>query len=291
MTNNSSKFFFSPLYRNSDQTKKLTPEQTRLHTSFKILVQFNSPVILRVPLREISKYSQNDSQEEFQIPSSQRQYGWLEINANGDSIISMTMPMVLTDKGYLNNLIINLEDLDMQTTSNIVAPFLRYNQEITKILFDMEITIGRIVMSPQVSQTLETFLIEYSNDFFQVNSFSVDGNFQYYSFIHPNHVESLSMTVKGKEANLKLFGFVIRYFIILQMNYAGNYINFCELKEYVALHDPKNATGTIKRPPQAIKPPADPYEVYVTFIIEDGTLILPENLYNAIEQSFKNSFS
>ncbi|KAF0369743.1 fermentation associated protein [Gigaspora margarita] len=401
-------FFFPPLYRNSEQTKKLSPGQTRLHTSFKILVQFNSPVTLRVPLREISKdwkYSQNDSQEEFQIPSSQRQYGWLEINANSDSTISMTMPMVLTDKGYSNNLIINFEDLDMQTSvndsrfikaekceikcdlpsplvwnqsrtwefdiyfmeaeifllrdhitlfqdlikdwtsgpspdklhfipikykfnprftnfklylyvnehniindptdigentfiiirgsrlaSNIVAPFLSYNQEITKILFDMEITNGRIVMSPQVSQTLGTFLTEYSKDFFQVNSFSVDGNFQYYSFIHPNHVESLSMTMKGKEANLKLFGFVIRYFIILQMNYAGNYINFCELKEYVALHDPKNATGTIKRPPQAIKPPADPYEVYVTFIIEDGTLILPENLYNANEQSSRIHF-
>ncbi|CAG8645156.1 2250_t:CDS:10, partial [Gigaspora margarita] len=298
-------FFFPPLYRNSEQTKKLSPGQTRLHTSFKILVQFNSPVTLRVPLREISKdwkYSQNDSQEEFQIPSSQRQYGWLEINANSDSTISMAMPMVLTDKGYSNNLIINLEDLDMQTSvndsrfikaeksSNIVAPFLSYNQEITKILFDMEITNGRIVMSPQVSQTLGTFLTEYSKDFFQVNSFSVDGNFQYYSFIHPNHVESLSMTMKGKEANLKLFGFVIRYFIILQMNYAGNYINFCELKEYVALHDPKNATGTIKRPPQAIKPPADPYEVYVTFIIEDGTLILPENLYNANEQSSRIHF-
>ncbi|KAF0504811.1 fermentation associated protein [Gigaspora margarita] len=115
--------------------------------------------------------------------------------------------------------------------SNIVAPFLRYNQEITKILFDMEITNGRIFMSPQVSQTLGTFLTEYRN-----------------------------------------------------------YINFCELKEYVALHDPKNVTGTIKRSPQAIKPPADPYEVYVTFIIEDGTLILPENLYNAIEQSLRIHF-
>ncbi|CAG8628570.1 7631_t:CDS:10, partial [Cetraspora pellucida] len=152
------------------------------------------------------------------------------------------------------------------------------------------ITNGRIVMSPQVSQTLGTFLTEYSKDFFQVNSFSVDGNFQYYSFVHPNHVESLSMTMKGKEANLKLFGFVVRYFIILQMNYAGNYINFCELKEYVALHDPKNVTGTIKRPAQGTKHPADPYEIYLTFIIEDGTLVLPENLYNADEPSSRIHF-
>ncbi|CAG8634606.1 24795_t:CDS:10, partial [Dentiscutata erythropus] len=402
-------FFFPPLYRNSEQTKKLSPGQTRLHTSFRVFVQFDGPVTLRVPLREISKdwkYSQNESLEDFQIHGSQRQYGWLEIVAKGDSTITMIAPMVLTDKGYSNNLVIHLEDVDTQTSvndsrfikaekceikcdlpsplvwnqsrtwefdiyfmeaeifllrdhitlfqdlikdwtsgpspdklhfipikykfnprftnfklylyvnehniindptdigentfliirgsrlvSNIVAPFLCYNQEITKILFDMEITNGRIVMSPQVSQTLGTFLSEYSKDFFQVNSFSVDGNFQYYSFIHPNHVESLSMTLKGKEANLKLFGFVIRYFIILQMNYAGNYINFCELKEYVDLHDPKNVTGTIKRPAQPVKPPADPYEVYVTFIIEDGTFILPENLYNADEQSSRIHFN
>ncbi|CAG8842043.1 15610_t:CDS:2, partial [Racocetra persica] len=112
-------FFFPPLYRNSEPTRKLSPGQTRLHTSFKVLVQFNDPVTLRVPLRETSKdwkYSQNDNQEEFQVPGNQRQYGWLEINASGESTISMTVPMVMNDKGYSNNLVIRLEDVDMQTS-------------------------------------------------------------------------------------------------------------------------------------------------------------------------------
>ncbi|GBB97022.1 hypothetical protein RclHR1_00290020 [Rhizophagus clarus] len=166
-----------------------------------------------------------------------------------------------------------------QLVADIVIPLLQYNQEITKIRFDIEITNGKIAMSPQISQTLGAFLTADSKEAVDVSTFTIEGNYQYYSFVDPSHVESLSLIMKGKKVNFKLFGFVIRYFLILQMNYFGNYINFMTLDEYLTRHDPKNADNNISQ--EIIKPPADPFEVYMILVIEDGTLILPENLYSA----------
>ncbi|RIA94532.1 hypothetical protein C1645_873391 [Glomus cerebriforme] len=172
-----------------------------------------------------------------------------------------------------------------QLVAEVVIPLLQYNQEITKIRFDIEITKGKIVMSPPVSQTLGAFLTNDSKESVQISSFTIEGNYQYYSFVDPNHVESLSLYLKGKEVNLKLFGFVIRYFLILQMNYFGNYINFMTLEEYLIKHDPKNAKNNLLLQEEVVKSPADPFEVYMILVIEDGTLILPENLYSADNSS------
>ena len=51
-------------------------------------------------------------------------------------------------------------------------------------------------MSPQVSQTLGAFLTNDSNEFIQVSNFTIEGTYQYYCFVDPNHVESLSLIMK-----------------------------------------------------------------------------------------------
>ena len=48
-------FFFPPLYRNTKQTKKLNPGDTRVHTKLKILIQFDCPLTFKVPFKETSK--------------------------------------------------------------------------------------------------------------------------------------------------------------------------------------------------------------------------------------------
>ncbi|CAG8534527.1 10421_t:CDS:10, partial [Acaulospora colombiana] len=141
------------------------------------------------------------------------------------------------------------------------------------------------LMSPQMSQTLGGFLVDDSKEFGKVNNFKLDGTYQYYSSVDPNHLESLSLTIKGKEVNIKLFGFVIRYFIILQQNYFGIFINFMTLKEFLDKHDPKRAEKSLNLLSEANKASVDPFEVYMTMIVEDGTIILPENLYNCNQSS------
>ncbi|CAI2166467.1 8487_t:CDS:10 [Funneliformis geosporum] len=363
-------FFSPPVYRNGEQTKKLSPGQDRLHTSLKILIQFKGQVTLRIPLKEASKdwkYSNSEGRIDESLGNN-RPYGWLEMilenvviqsSVNFSHLLTTkqcklkcdlinpliwnqarkwNFDMYFTDaKIYLlrdhitllqdlikdwtsgpspdqlhfipmeyqfsprftnfdlffyvneHNIINNPMDIQdnafiiikgPQLVAEVVIPLLQFNQEITKIRFNVEIDKGRVAMSPQVSQTLGAFLTGDSKEFIRMSSFIVEGTYQYYSFVHSSHVESLSLILKGKEVNLKLFGFVIRYFLILQMNYFGNYINFMTLDEYTK-HDPKNT----KKPQEVVKPPADPFEVYMLLNIEDGTFILPENLYNADNSS------
>ena len=47
--------------------------------------------------------------------------------------------------------------------------------------------------------------------------------------------------MQGSVVSLKLFGFVARSFLILQMNYFGTFINAMTLNEYTAHHDPKKS--------------------------------------------------
>ncbi|CAG8658740.1 14597_t:CDS:2, partial [Acaulospora colombiana] len=53
-----------------------------------------------------------------------RQYGWLEFkildeqNKSNDSTVNITLPMIYTEKGYTNNLEIDLENIEVQTSVN-----------------------------------------------------------------------------------------------------------------------------------------------------------------------------
>jgi hypothetical protein len=51
-------------------------------------------------------------------------------------------------------------------------------------------------MFPQVSQTLGAFLTNDSMEFVQVSNFTIEGTYQYYSFVDPNHVDSLSLIIR-----------------------------------------------------------------------------------------------
>ncbi|CAG8440113.1 7211_t:CDS:10 [Ambispora gerdemannii] len=167
-------------------------------------------------------------------------------------------------------------------TSTVVLPFLNYEHEITKIPFNVEVTPGSVLMSPQTSQSLGAFLAENGKDFLDLDNFSIEGIYQYYSFVDPNHIESLSMKMFLKKAKLKLFGFVIRYVLNLQENYFGNYINFTTLEEYRLRRNGNGKTQQeLDQQRLAAKPLADPFEVYIQLFVEDGTICLPENLYTS----------
>ncbi|CAJ0830181.1 10799_t:CDS:10 [Entrophospora sp. SA101] len=377
-------FFFPPLYRNTEHTKRLKFGDTRLHTSLKIQIQFDCPFTFKVPFKENSKdwkYSQNNII--FQGFNGSRPCGWLEFKVDKNAIINITLPMVYPKEGYSNKVKILLEEIKVKTSvnrhsqliyakqckcnlpsplawneariwsfdihfldaqifllrdyitliqdlikdwtsgpspdqlhfipmkyqlnphftnfrlylyvnenniiddpadiddnsfiiiegsqlaSNVVIPLLRYNELITKIIFGLEVTKATTTTSPKVSQTLGAFLSEDAKKFGQVRFFTVEGSYQYYNTVDPNH---------GNDVSLKLFGFVIRYFLILQANYFGAFINFMTLDEY---NDSKKQKNHL----EYIKPLADPFEVYMAIIIENGTLYLPENLYDAQKKS------
>ncbi|CAG8497267.1 4277_t:CDS:10 [Ambispora leptoticha] len=395
-------FFFPPLYRSSIKTKPLEYGQDRLHTMLKLLIQFDTDTILRIPTRETSKdwsfAKDDDNEDDAQPADNSREAGWLEVTVGKSSMIKLSLPMILDENGYTNKVdirfnkitvqtsvnyanlltaenckikcdlqnpliwnqarqwifnidldkpkifllrdhitlfqdlakdwtsgpsvdllhfipmeyIIEIESKDIelylcvnehniiedpadiddnaffiisskQLTSTVVLPFLKFEQEITKIPFNVKIVPGLVSMSPPTSQSLGAFLAEDGKVFLNLDNFNIEGNYQYYSFVEPNHIESLSMKMFLKKANLKLFGFVVRYVLKLQENYFGNFVNFTTLEEYRLRRDGngKNTQLELDQRRLAAKPPADPFEVYIQLFVEDGTICLPENLYTS----------
>ena len=96
---------------------------------------------------------------------------------------------------------------------------------------------------------------------------------------------------------------MIRYLIILRDNYVGNWINFTTIDEYrQRRQDPdkwletkrKQAESKVSRINEFMqmslmqcytKPIQDPFEVYFLVDIQDGSLLLPENLYECSHYS------
>ncbi|RUS20577.1 hypothetical protein BC937DRAFT_94898 [Endogone sp. FLAS-F59071] len=140
-------------------------------------------------------------------------------------------------------------------------------------------------ISLPVTHTLGAFLTEESSHCGSIVSFSLNGTYEFYSFLDPSHLESLTMFLKGSGATFKLFGFTVRYLLILRENYFGPFMNFSTLEEYRRRREhPEEARDIARRQAEA-KAPSDPFEVFISLILEDGSLILPENLYDRANSS------
>ncbi|KAF9955541.1 hypothetical protein BGZ72_003630 [Mortierella alpina] len=171
----------------------------------------------------------------------------------------------------------------------VVLPFVQYSPEITSITFDVEASLfnslkisnGGLEIQLPLAHTLGEFLTADSKKFAIIPSVSIKGTYDYYDFVDPSHLESLNLDVKGDGVTVKLFGNVIRYVLILMDNYAGLYINFVTMEEYRMRRNDPQGTEKNERKQANAKPPSDPFEVYVHFIMTDTTLMLPENLYSS----------
>ncbi|KAF9403909.1 hypothetical protein BGX21_007478 [Mortierella sp. AD011] len=163
----------------------------------------------------------------------------------------------------------------------VVLPFVQYNPEITSITFDLEIRNGGLEIQLPVAHTLGAFCTTDSRKFAVIPSVAIKGTYEYYGFVDPAHVESVNLDVKGHGVTVKLFGNVIRYVLILMDNYAGLYLNFVTMEEYRKKRDCPEDTERAEQMQANAKPPSDPFEVYVHFVVTDTTLMLPENLYTA----------
>ncbi|KAG0375991.1 hypothetical protein BGX24_008415 [Mortierella sp. AD032] len=162
----------------------------------------------------------------------------------------------------------------------LILPFVQYSPEITSIEFDVEISNGKLEIQLPLAHTLGEFSTKDAKEFAIIPSVVIKGAYSYYDFVDPSHIESLNLDVKGHGVTVKLFGNVIRYVLILMDNYAGLYLNFVTMEEYRLKRSDAPGTERAENKQANSKPPSDPYEVYIHFLITDTTLILPENLYS-----------
>ncbi|KAJ5679209.1 hypothetical protein N7462_007453 [Penicillium macrosclerotiorum] len=134
--------FFPNFYRSSEPAQPLVPGVLRQSTSFKLQVEINDELILRIPTREPSKdwtwkgradairgaskiRKQNERRqsrpkegEKGHIGPDIRPFGWLSLRVDSNSTIKYTMDMVASNEGFRNELSLDLRESKLSSSVN-----------------------------------------------------------------------------------------------------------------------------------------------------------------------------
>ncbi|KAI9475562.1 MAG: hypothetical protein EXX96DRAFT_506047 [Benjaminiella poitrasii] len=169
---------------------------------------------------------------------------------------------------------------------SVTLPFTEFKSETTAIKFFVEAEHGSAGLSLQTSHTLSAFTRPDDAHAAVAINLTIDGSYEYYSTVDIlNHIESCNLHIKINGATVKLFGTLIRYIFLLKDNYFGAWNNFSTIDEYRQRKSNQQEWLEQKRRQAESKPLADPFEVYVLLELEDGVLLLPENLYECSRYS------
>ncbi|KAK4870910.1 hypothetical protein LT330_000147 [Penicillium expansum] len=134
--------FFPNFYRSAEPTEQLVPGVLRQSTAFRLRVEINKELTLRIPTREPSKDWQwkgradavggasrakkpNDQKnarakegEKGHLGPEIRPFGWLSLCAAADSTINYSMDMVGSSAGFRNELSIDLRESRLSSSIN-----------------------------------------------------------------------------------------------------------------------------------------------------------------------------
>ncbi|SAM01789.1 hypothetical protein [Absidia glauca] len=188
-------------------------------------------------------------------------------------------PNSTDDNAYI---ILSLQKLRFTTS----LPFITYQPEVFSIKYDAQFEHFRGVFSLQSSHTWSSFMSEDDSQLASCMALSLQGSYESYSTTDVlRHIESANLHLKFNNAVVKLFGTVIRYIMILRDNYVGSSLHFCTIDEYRQRRADPEAYLEMRKKESEAKPMSDPFELYLLVDIEDGALILPENLYECSHYS------
>ena len=133
--------FFPNFYRSSEPAEPLAPGALRQCTAFKLHVEINEELTLRIPTREQSKdwqwkgranaigasktkkqsekrKSRPKEGEKGHLGPDIRPFGWLSLRVGGDSTISYEMEMAASKSGFRNELSLDLRGSKLSSSVN-----------------------------------------------------------------------------------------------------------------------------------------------------------------------------
>ncbi|KAI8339604.1 hypothetical protein BC941DRAFT_254942 [Chlamydoabsidia padenii] len=211
---------------------------------------------------------------DFQMDISQAS---IYLCVNEHNIINY--PNSTDDNAYI---ILSLQKVRFTTS----LPFVIYQPEVISIKYDAQFENVRGVFSLQSSHTWSSFMSEEDSQLVSCMALSLQGSYESYSTTDVlRHIESANLHLKFNNAVVKLFGTVLRYILILRDNYVGSSLHFCTIDEYRQRRADPEAYLEMRKKEADAKPMSDPFELYLLVDIEDGALILPENLYECSHYS------
>ncbi|CCH61496.1 hypothetical protein TBLA_0E04420 [Henningerozyma blattae CBS 6284] len=209
----------------------------------------------------------------------------------------------------------------------VEIPRLGITATYTDIIFQISTPMFRLLLNTPPWNTLNEFM--RNKEIGRGYDFTAEGSYIIYSDLDIDNVDSLTIECSTRRMTLLTYGFVIGYLLNVQMNYFGEFSHFITAEEYTDIvrgndndivstladfsvmsetnsvsnvsnsqHNPDNSSKSniidpLYNPPlrkDDIKRKVNETDIWFTFSVWEGALLLPEVLYNSdpcIALSFK----
>lgn len=194
----------------------------------------------------------------------------LFINVNDENIIDNAT--ALDDNAFL---ILSSPLLNVEAT----IPLESYRPSKNTIPFDIRTDSADLTLHSPQSSTQAAFLP--FSELGHTDGLVVSGSYHYNSTTSPANTDTLVLKVHGQSPYAHLYGFVIRYLLLLKDNYFRDHVHFRTLDEYqeqLQVEARKQGAEPSSRPPNK---KSNDLDVILSIRVDDPKVILPANLYSA----------
>ncbi|KAF4496162.1 hypothetical protein FAGAP_7692 [Fusarium agapanthi] len=151
----------------------------------------------------------------------------------------------------------------------------------SKNAIPFDVRADQLDMALQVPQWNTQAAFLSSKQLGHIEGLAVDGSYNYNATTSSANTDTLILNVRGQSPYVYLYGFLIRYVILLKDNYFGEFVHFRTLDEYQNQLQMKkknlDAEAVTQPPPKK----SNDMDVVLGVRIEDLKVMLPTNLYSA----------
>ncbi|KAJ3493807.1 hypothetical protein NLG97_g4500 [Lecanicillium saksenae] len=163
-------------------------------------------------------------------------------------------------------------------TTEATIPLDKYIPDKNSIPFDVRAESLTLSLRTPQWNTESAFLD--SGSLGSAEGLVVSGSYQYNATTSTANTDTLILNVYGQSLHVTLYGFLIRYFMLLKDNYFGDTVHFRTVDEYqeqLQLQAQGDSDGQMKPP---LKKSND-LDVILSVKVDDPQLAVPTNLYSA----------
>ncbi|CCF56569.1 hypothetical protein KAFR_0B02720 [Kazachstania africana CBS 2517] len=228
---------------------------------------------------------------------------FIYLNVNDHNIVNN--PLDFNENCYLS---LHGDDLLI----NVTIPSEDITAQFNEITYNITTPMFRLLLNTPPWNTLNEFM-KYK-EVGRSYDFSAKGSYLLYSELDVDNVDTISIICESRGTTLQCYGFVIRYLANVKMNYFGDFFNFITSEEYTgitrdeeleeelissnlsdnedngdvysdgesgmddAISQEIPERTTLKR--SDLRRTANETDLFLTFSVWDGAIILPETIYN-----------
>lgn len=154
----------------------------------------------------------------------------------------------------------------------------KFRPEKSSIPFDIRSDTLEVSLNPSQSNTEAAFLS--TREIGYVEALAVNGSYHYNATTSPANTDTLILNLHGQSPCAYVYGFLLRYALLLKDNYFGDHVHFRTLDEYQeqlqALSPGKDVTMTSRPPPKK----SNDLDIMLSVKVEDAQLLVPTSLYS-----------